>query len=167
VQQPPWGMCLLDRKVQGRNLRKPPFASPREHGFIWVGGKMVGRETDHCVWIGRSYDGLCLFNPDGSPPNSCEYNALVRECLKRIQLQSPDLFSITEDLLRYGISRTYRKSAESRTRKAGIKEEDVKIMNRWRVTEQTKGKQPRRAMVDHYADARALVSVTWRCSYAL
>jgi hypothetical protein len=111
--------------------------------------------------------GYAFFNPDGTPPNSYEYNALVREYLKRIQMQSPELFSITEDLSRYGISRTYRKSAESRTRKAGIKEEDVKVMNRWRVTEQAKGKRPRRAMVDHYADARALVSVTWRCSYAL
>jgi hypothetical protein len=111
--------------------------------------------------------GYAFTNPDGTPPNSVEYNALVREYLKKIQLQSPDLFGITEDLARYGISRTFRKSAESRIRKAGIKEEDVKVMNRWRVTEQAKGKRPRRAMVDHYSDARALVSITWRCSYAL
>jgi hypothetical protein len=82
-------------------------------------------------------------------------------------MQSPQLFSMTEDLSRYGISRTYRKSAESRARKAGIKDDELKVMNRWRVTEQAKGKRPRRAMVDHYSDARALVSITWRCSYAL
>lgn len=126
----------------------------------------VEKLIDVCESLGQT-NGYAFFDSDGAPPDSVEYNALVREYLKRIQIQTPHLFGITEDLSRYGISRTFRKSAESRARKAGIKDDEVKVMNRWRVTEQAKGKRPRRAMVDHYSDAGALVSITWRCSYAL
>ena len=61
----------------------------------------------------------------------------------------------------------YRKSAETRARKAGIKDSNVEIINRWQSTEAAKGKRPRRAMIDHYLDARDLASITWRYSHAL
>lgn len=119
-----------------------------------------------CQSEGRT-SGFAFGSSDGSHPSGAEYNALVRQYLGRIQESRPDLFSPEEDLSRYGISRTYRKSAESRARRAGMKEEEVKVMNRWQSTEQAKGKRPRRAMIDHYSDARALVSITWKYSYAL
>ena len=69
--------------------------------------------------------------------------------------------------MRYGIGRTYQKSAENRASRAGMKEEGVIVMNRWRTNEQAQGSHPRYAMIDHYSDARALVSIMWRYSYSL
>lgn len=126
----------------------------------------IEKLLDVCQAEGRQ-SGFAFGSLDGSHPTGSEYNALVRQYLAKIQETAPELFSPQEDLSRYGISRTYRKSAESRARRAGMKEEEVKVMNRWQTTEQAKGKHPRRAMIDHYADARALVSITWKYSYAL
>lgn len=126
----------------------------------------VEKLVEVCETEGRT-SGYAFWDANNSPPVAAEYNALVRDYLQRIQHTKPDLFSPDEDLSRYGISRTYRKSAETRAKKAGIKDDDLKVMNRWRSTEESKGKRPRRAMVDHYADARDLSSVKWRYSYAL
>jgi hypothetical protein len=119
-----------------------------------------------CAEEGKQ-SGYAFSDSDGAPPNSGVYNSLVRLYLERIQDKTPSLFAPTEDLDRYGISRTYRKSSETRALRAGMKETDVKVMNRWRVMEQAQGKRPRQAMVDHYADARGLASLTWKYSYSL
>lgn len=96
-----------------------------------------------------------------------EYNALVRDYLREIQDNKPELFDPEHDLSRYGTSRTYRKSSENRARRAGIKADDIKAMNRWNVFENAQGRRPRLAMIDHYSDARSSVTITWRYGYAL
>jgi hypothetical protein len=111
--------------------------------------------------------GFDFYNTDGTKPSGEDFNTAVRHYLKEIQETLPKLLDPEEDLMRYGISRTYRKSAESRARLAGMKEEEVKVMNRWKTTEQAQGRRPRHAMIDHYSDAPALVSITWKYSYSL
>jgi hypothetical protein len=111
--------------------------------------------------------GFAFYNTDGTNPSGEDFNTAVRHYLKEIQETLPKLLDPEEDLMRYGISRTYRKSAESRARLAGMKEEEVKVMNRWKTTEQAQGRRPRHAMIDHYSDAPALVSITWKYSYSL
>jgi hypothetical protein len=107
-----------------------------------------------CAEEGKQ-SGYALSDPDNTPLNSGVYNLLARLYLKRIQDKTPSLFAPSEDLDRYGISRTYQKSSETRALCAGTKEaEDGKVMNRWRVMAQAQGKRPRQAMADHYADAR-------------
>eukprot|EP00956_Cyclotella_meneghiniana_P030673 scaffold78001_cov41-Cyclotella_meneghiniana.AAC.4 len=55
-----------------------------------------------------------------------EYNALFRQYLQRIQLDSPKQFAPEEDVTRYGINPTLRKTAVSRAGRAGLSG-DVRI----------------------------------------
>ena len=105
--------------------------------------------------------------PDGSPPPSGEYNALVRHYLTLVSEEGVAGFDTDFDVMRYGISRTFRKTSETRARRAGIPKEQVEVVNRWKTIERAKGRRPNLAMVDHYANARELGTLTWRYSYAL
>ena len=87
--------------------------------------------------------------------------------MKEIQEDFPTLFSPDEDLMRYGISSTYQKAAETRARRPGIHKDLCKAMCRWQMFEEAKGKRPREVMADHYTDARELAPLTWRHVYAL
>ena len=110
----------------------------------------------------------CAFNgPDGSPPSPSEYNGLVRHYVE--VLRDEGTHGVLEDaeLVRYGISRTFRKTSETRARRAGIPKEQVETVNRWKKIERAKGKRPQFAMVDHYANARELSTLTWKYAYAL
>ena len=76
-------------------------------------------------------------------------------------------FDSEADMTRYGISRTFRKTSETRARRAGIPKDQVEVVNRWKTIERAKGKRPNLAMADHYANAKELGTLTWRYSYAL
>jgi hypothetical protein len=52
-------------------------------------------------------------------------------------------------------------------RSAGLPKDQVKTMNRWRKIERLKGKMPQLDMADHYEDAKQLITLMWRYSYAL
>lgn len=106
-------------------------------------------------------------NADGSLPSPSEYNALVRHYFAIIQSEENSVMDQDTPMIRYGISRTYRKSSESRALKAGVPKDQVEVMNRWKKIERAKGRKPHFAMADHYADARELSTLTWRYSYAL
>lgn len=119
-----------------------------------------------CHDEGRT-SGYAFNNSDGSRPSPTEYNATVRQYFQAIQEEEDDLLDPNIDVVRFGISRTYRKSAESMARAAGIPKDQVETMNRWRKIERAKGKMPQFDMADHYADAKQLGTLTWRYSYAL
>lgn len=119
-----------------------------------------------CESEGRR-SGLAFAGPDGAPLESAEFNALFRQYLCRLQLEHEEVFSAKEDVTRYGISRTLRKSAVSRAGRAGLPEDVLNTMNRWRTVENAKGSRPKHNMKTHYTDARALAPMTWRCSYVL
>jgi hypothetical protein len=146
----------------------------RHHSIVLANESSSGLQTrwwiekllEVCEAEGRT-TGYAFYYAQGRPPVVSDYNALVRQYLEKIQEESPELFGPEEDLSRYGISRTYRKSSETRARRAGMKTEDVKVMNRWGTIEKAGCRRPRHAMVDHYADARGLTSLTWKYSYAL
>jgi hypothetical protein len=166
AQLPEVCLCLVG-KFKGEN-------GERHHSLVLANKSMSGLETrwwiekllDVCMQEGRT-QGFAFAQADGSPPSSADYNVLVRQYLREIQNTKPKLFSPDEELSHYGISRTYQKSAENRARRAGMKDEEVIVMNRWKTTEQAQGRRPRHAMIDHYSDARALVSITWKYSYTL
>jgi hypothetical protein len=161
-------LCLVG-KFKGEHGEK-------HHSIVLANTSLSGLETrwwiekllDICAEEGRS-SGYAFWTKEGRPPMVAEYNALVRHYLSEIQTNSPALLTEKNglNLIRYGISRTYRKSSETRARRAGIKAEEVKVMNRWQTTEQAKGRRARHAMIDHYSDARGLTSITWKYSYAL
>ena len=159
-------VCLIG-KFKGEN-------GERYHSLVLANESMSGLEVrwwvekliNLCESEGR-VRGPAFVNPDGSSPSGADYNVLLRQYLREIQQTLPKLFSPEEDVMRYGISRTFRKSAENRARRAGMQADEIKVMNRWKTVEQSKGKRPKHAMIDHYSDARALVAVTWRYLYSL
>ena len=119
-----------------------------------------------CQNEGRT-SGSAFNESDGSPPISAEYNAIVRQYIQTMADAGEHGLDSDLDLIRYGISRTFRKSSETRARRAGIPKEQVETVNRWKKVERAQGRRPQFAMVDHYANARELSTLTWKYSYAL
>jgi hypothetical protein len=119
-----------------------------------------------CESEGRK-KGFVFDESEDSPPDTAEYNALFRQYLQRLQDFHPDLFSPKEDVTRYGISRTLRKSAVTRAGKAGLSETELSAVNRWRTAEKAKGTRPKHNMLTHYTDAKGLAPMTWKYSYVL
>ena len=146
----------------------------RYHSIVLANESLSGLETrwwiekllEVCTEEGRQA-GFAFANKDGLPPDTAEYNALFRQYLYRMQQEWEDIFSAKEDVTRYGISRTLRKSAVSRAGRAGLPEDVLNVMNRWRTVENARGARPKHNMKNHYTDARALAPLTWRYSYVL
>ena len=91
----------------------------------------------------------------------------MRHYIQIIQEEDENLFDAKSELVRYGISRTFRKTSETRARRAGIPKDQVEMVNRWRKIERAGGRKPNFDMADHYSDASQLGTLTWRYSYAL
>jgi hypothetical protein len=95
-----------------------------------------------------------------------EYDGILQHFLERIQKEHPNLISETDDIqANYGLSRTFRRTAEGRARAANRDSGVQNAMNRWKKIEQANGRCPRFNMVDHYSHARDLMHVTWRYSF--
>ena len=159
-------ICLLGKfkGETGERYHSIVLANRSSSGlaFRW----WIEQLMDVCVVEQRASG--CAFNePDGSAPPSGEYNALVRHYLTVVADEGVAGFDADFDVMRYGISRTFRKTSETRARRARIPKEQVEVVNRWKTIERAKGRRPNLAMVDHYANAKELGTLTWRYSYAL
>jgi hypothetical protein len=114
---------------------------------------------------GRS-KGPAFATPQGKLAASADYDAVFRKYLKQVQ-SNTELLKKDEDIdSKYGISRTPRKTAVSRSKRAGYTTE-VDEMNRWRTVENAKGRKAKTSMQMLYAEAVLMMPVTWRVSYAL
>jgi hypothetical protein len=102
-----------------------------------------------CREEGRS-SGLAFASANGSPPCSTDYNAFFRQYLCRLQREQPEIFSEEEDVTRYGISRTPRRSAVTRAGQVGLSTLVVESVNRWRTVESAKAARPKLSMKMHY-----------------
>jgi hypothetical protein len=159
-------VCLLG-KFKGET-------GERHHSIILANESMSGLKTRW--WVEQLMD-VCRREGRTSGPafrakgeksiSPTEYNAAVRHYVGIIQSEPEGLISKGEELIRFGISRTYRKTSETRALRAGIPKGDVETVNRWHKVEKAKGKMPQFAMVDHYANAEQLKTLTWRYSYVL
>eukprot|EP00804_Cyclotella_cryptica_P012529 CCRYP_017722-RA/>CCRYP_017722-RA protein AED:0.41 eAED:0.41 QI:0/-1/0/1/-1/1/1/0/326 len=128
--------------------------------------KWIERLMVLCDEEGRT-SGYAFCDSNGQPPSPTEYNALVRHYIQIIQEEDENLFDTKSDITRYGISRTFRKTSETRARRAGIPKEQVEMVNQWRKVECAGGRKPNFDMADHYSDASQLGTLMWRYSYAL
>jgi hypothetical protein len=96
---------------------------------------------------------------------------LEMELLDRLQ----EIQNSYEDLIpkevnvheEYGLARSFRRGATTQARNAGVSENDINAMNRWRSSEQAKGYKPKAKMQDHYSEIRRMVSTLLRFSQAL
>ena len=159
-------ICLLG-KFKGET-------GERYHSIILPNNTMSGLDVrwwvekllEVCQEEGRT-SGPAFDEPDGSPPNSSEYNAIFRQYLCLMQVHHPKLFGPDEDVTRYGTSRTLRKAATGRFSQAGLSETLIDAMCRWNTVEKAQGRRPKHNMRNHYTDARALAPLTWRCGYVI
>lgn len=104
---------------------------------------------------------------DGSVMSLRELDGFLHYFLEKIQQEDESLIAANDDVFEnYGFFRSFRKTAEGRARAANLESDVQNAMNRWRKIESARGRMPRFSMVDHYSDARDLMSVTWRYSYA-
>ncbi len=92
----------------------------------------------------------------------------ILDRLQEIQNRDDDLIpkevNVHEE---YGLARSFRRGATTQARNAGVAENDINVMNRWRSSEQAKGCKPRAKMQDHYSDIRQMVPTLLRFSQAL
>ena len=67
----------------------------------------------------------------------------------------------------YSLSRTPRRAAHNRAKRAGVSTKHQEDMGRWRTIEKAKGRRPRFNMRQHYSEACLLMPCTWLYSYVL
>jgi hypothetical protein len=92
-----------------------------------------------------------------------ELDGMLHFFLEKIQKEDEELIVPHDDVLaNYSYFRTFCKTAEGRARATNLESDVQNAMNRWRKIEQAQGRMPRFSMVDHYSEARDLMSVTWR-----
>ncbi|KAK1734216.1 hypothetical protein QTG54_014983 [Skeletonema marinoi] len=122
-----------------------------------------------CESEGR-FRGPAFAGPDGKLESSLDYDATFREVAKEVQGDT-DTEWIPSDLDVdgcLGLSRTPRKTAETRAKQAGVSTQIQDAMNRWRTVEGSKGKTVRwKATRDTYTSAVGEMPNTWRYSHAL
>jgi hypothetical protein len=112
--------------------------------------------------------GAAFAGPDGILESALDYDATFREIAKEVQ-ESTDYIPLELDIdIWLGLSRTPRKSAETRAKQAGVPISIQDAMNRWSTVEASKGKRTRwKATRDTYTTAVGEMPNTWRYSYAL
>ena len=112
------------------------------------------------------FDGPAFATPAGALASSPDYNAVFLKYMRQVQTDTDliDKREIIED--RYGISRTPRRTAVTRAKRAGYTGE-IDELNRWRTVENAKGRRVKLSMQMHYAEAVQMMPTTWRVSYSL
>ncbi len=127
----------------------------------------VEKLVEVCESEGRM-KGPAFAGPDGKLESSMDYDATFREVAKEVQ-ESTDYISSDLDVDTWlSISRTPRKTAETRATQAGIPKEIKDAMNRWSTVEKAQGRRTRwKATRDTYTSAVGEMPNTWRYSYAL
>jgi hypothetical protein len=123
---------------------------------IWCGAiwRVHHLRADSVVWLSHTSS----IWPWSGAPKVCLYDTFLGG-LRQIP-EDQDVES------RYSTNRTPCKMAVTRLEQAGIGDEFVDRMNRWRAQEQSKGCFVRR-MNTHYADAMLLTPMTWLGLYFL
>ena len=111
--------------------------------------------------------GPAITSPDGRLTVSADYNAMLVGYLTKIQ-QITELINKEEIIsVLYSLSRTPRRSAQTRAARASLAKDLQEDMNRWRTIENSKGRRPRFNMRQLYSEVCLLMSTTWLYSYAL
>ena len=113
------------------------------------------------------FTGPAFRDDEGNLAASTDYDAVFRQYLSKVQ-ESTDLIEddINVDTF-FSISRTPRKSANTRALRANLSKQHIDKMNRWKTVENAKGRRPRVNMQQHYSEACLLMPTTWFYAYAL
>jgi hypothetical protein len=119
-----------------------------------------------CTSEGRMH-GPAFADEYGQLASSPNYNSTFQGYLLRVQLETTLIDKDADVFQVYNTYRTLRKTATTRIERAGFGNDFVYKMNRWRSQEEAQGRQVRRRMNAHYADAALLMPTTWVGLYVL
>ena len=139
------------------------IASRSQSGLAprWWADKLVAI----CKAEGR-VAGPAFATPSGELAVSADYNATFIEFLCKVREEHPNMLPGNDNIKdKFGISRTPRKTGNSRLKTAGALESKLDEMGRWRTIERAKGKEPRERMNVLYSEAVEMMPVTWRLSH--
>ena len=102
--------------------------------------------------------GPAFCHSDGTMYMSHEMNEALHSLLEELCEIRPDLFLGRTDLASaYGISRSFRRGANSRATEEGVKKDIRNLINRWSTFENKKGKRPNMTMTQHYLEIKLIL----------
>ena len=91
---------------------------------------------------------------------------MFREFLHKVRDEYPKLLPGDDNINeKFGISRTSRKTGNSRLKTTGVQEPKLDEMGKWRNIETAKGREPKERMNMLYSEAVEMMPVTWRLSH--
>ena len=110
--------------------------------------------------------GPVFASPQGNLISSLDFDSTFRYYLEQVQ-EKTELIPGEEDVqVMYGISRTPRKTATTRAKRAGY-DDKIDEMNRWRKIESAANRRVRLTLQMLYSGAILMMPTTWRVSHAL
>jgi hypothetical protein len=118
--------------------------------------------TRMLLWYGSDRKGPVFRDENGDRVNAGYYAAEILGMIEEIQqswvegeerLVDPDI-NVYEE---YGMSRSFRRGSASRAADAKVDVETIELFNRWRKSEQAKGRRAHLKMSAHYSDVRLLL----------
>ena len=99
--------------------------------------------------------GPAFCHKNGDMIMSYQMNEILHAVIEELAVLRPDLFLNRTDVASaYGISRSFRRGANSRATEEGVKKEYRDLINRWSSFELKKGKRPHLSMTQHYLEIR-------------
>ena len=105
---------------------------------------------------------------DGSMIESRTMNGWFLALMERLKFDREELFEGTMDIERdYGISRSFRRGANTRAKEEGVDKELRDYINRWSTEEARRGAKPSQSMAQHYVEAKLIIKRTLVYSRAL
>ena len=109
--------------------------------------------------------GPAFATPAGDLLRAADVDATFRSYLRLVQQKTGHIPKTDDVDTMFGISRTPRRTATSRAKRAGY-EELAEEMNRWRKVELAQNKRARHKMSALYSEAVLMMPTTWRVSHA-
>jgi len=105
--------------------------------------------------------GPAFCHVDGSMITSREMNLAFLKYMEQIKFENEALFEGVVEIERnYGVSRSFRRGANTRAKEEGVSEELRKFINRWSSFETKRGNRPHMSMAEHYVEAKLIMKRT-------
>lgn len=124
------------------------------------------------TWYGPHRRGYVFRGDSGNRVSCGFYAAEILGVIREIQIsefqEEQNLVDPNCDVFEeYGMTRSFRRGSDSRAQAAGVSESTIDLVNRWRKSERSQGRQVHLKMNAHYADIRLLLNKFLPYSQAL
>jgi hypothetical protein len=144
----------------------------RYHMMVMAGGTvtgvMAGQWADR---LGRSLlrkrkkNGFLFVDTQRNQAKIGQYDDEFTERLTRIKMLKPHLFEPGLNIVNaYSLRRSLRRGSTSEAINRGVPKDLIEMNNRWRKSENSKGRRPGLSMLAHYTEMKLMISSLWKYS---